>query len=307
VSPAVGGDATVQAVLTTHETRLDSVQSGSPRIVGALATNLGATQTITFTGAEEVWLLGTLNANLTVTLASRTAGARLKLIAVQDGTGSRTLAISDGTTPTSVTIPTAAGAGVVVDAGCPNSTDITIVVPGGGGSGDTHPFPISYTTGLQTALDAKALASDLTAHLNDTSDAHDASAVSYAGGTGMSATDVEAAIDELATEKISFGADEAVNTIAATGATETVPAPTTATVNVFTLDANCTLTFPTAAAGRSFTLVLKQDATGSRTVTWPGTVQWPAGAAPTLTTTANKRDVLTFLCGLRRAGHVHRR
>lgn len=43
--------------------------------------------------------------------------------------------------------------------------------------------------------------SNLTAHLNDTSDAHDASAISYAGGTGMSATDVEAAIDELANEK----------------------------------------------------------------------------------------------------------
>lgn len=41
----------------------------------------------------------------------------------------------------------------------------------------------------------------LAAHLADTSDAHDASAISYAGGTGMSATDVEAAIDELATEK----------------------------------------------------------------------------------------------------------
>jgi hypothetical protein len=41
----------------------------------------------------------------------------------------------------------------------------------------------------------------LTAHLVDTSDAHDASAISYAGGTGMSATDVEAAIDELANEK----------------------------------------------------------------------------------------------------------
>lgn len=39
------------------------------------------------------------------------------------------------------------------------------------------------------------------AHTGDTSDAHDAAAISYAGGTGMSATDVEAAVDELATEK----------------------------------------------------------------------------------------------------------
>jgi hypothetical protein len=127
-----------------------AAQSGSPRIVGALATNLGATQTVTFTGAEEVWLLGTLNANLAVTVVGRTAGARLKLIAVQDATGSRTLTI-EGTT---VTIPTSAAAGVVVDVYCPNATDIDIVVPGGG-TGDTHPFPISYTTGLQAALDAK--------------------------------------------------------------------------------------------------------------------------------------------------------
>lgn len=42
---------------------------------------------------------------------------------------------------------------------------------------------------------------NLNAHLNDTSDAHDASAISYAGGTGISATDVEGAIDELANEK----------------------------------------------------------------------------------------------------------
>jgi hypothetical protein len=45
-----------------------------------------------------------------------------------------------------------------------------------------------------------ATATDLSDHLADTSDAHDASAISYAGGTGMSATDVEAAIDELASE-----------------------------------------------------------------------------------------------------------
>ncbi|MFA6039897.1 MAG: hypothetical protein WC733_00155 [Methylophilus sp.] len=46
-----------------------------------------------------------------------------------------------------------------------------------------------------------AVSNALTSHLNDTSDAHDASAISYAGGTGISATDVEGAIDELATEK----------------------------------------------------------------------------------------------------------
>jgi hypothetical protein len=48
---------------------------------------------------------------------------------------------------------------------------------------------------------AFATATGLSDHISDTSGAHAASAISYAGGTGMSATDVEAAIDELATEK----------------------------------------------------------------------------------------------------------
>lgn len=41
----------------------------------------------------------------------------------------------------------------------------------------------------------------LAAHLADMTAAHAASAISYAGGTNMSATDVEAALDELANEK----------------------------------------------------------------------------------------------------------
>lgn len=46
-----------------------------------------------------------------------------------------------------------------------------------------------------------ATQAELDAHVNDATAAHAASAISYAGGTGMSATDVEAAVDELATEK----------------------------------------------------------------------------------------------------------
>lgn len=41
----------------------------------------------------------------------------------------------------------------------------------------------------------------LDAHVTDTGDAHDASAISYAGGPGTSATNVEGALDELSTEK----------------------------------------------------------------------------------------------------------
>lgn len=89
---------------------------------------------------------------------------------------------------------------------------------------------------------------------------------------------------------------ESVNTVAAAGATETLPDVTTATIHRLTLDANCTVAFPALGAGKSFTLILTQDLTGSRTVTWPATVRWDGDAEPALTTTPNRSDVLSFLC-----------
>jgi len=61
---------------------------------------------------------------------------------------------------------------------------------------------------------------------------------------------------------------------------------------------NCTYSFtnpPASGKGGKFTLILVQDATGGRTTTWPVSVKWPAGTAPTLTTTANAVDMLTFI------------
>lgn len=65
-------------------------------------------------------------------------------------------------------------------------------------------------------------------------------------------------------------------------------------VQILTLTGNCTFTFPTATAGRSFIMILKQDGTGSRTVTWPAAVKWPSGTAPTITSTASKSDKYIF-------------
>jgi hypothetical protein len=68
---------------------------------------------------------------------------------------------------------------------------------------------------------------------------------------------------------------------------------TNGTVQIITLTGNATITMPTATSGKSFILFLKQDATGSRTVTW-STVKWPAGTAPTITSTASRQDILSF-------------
>lgn len=66
-------------------------------------------------------------------------------------------------------------------------------------------------------------------------------------------------------------------------------------VSKVTLTGNCTFTFTAPGTGAGvLVLELAQDATGSRTATWPAAVHWSGGTAPTLTTTASKVDVFTF-------------
>lgn len=55
----------------------------------------------------------------------------------------------------------------------------------------------------------------------------------------------------------------------------------------------CTFTFPIATAGRQFTIILNQ--TGSKSVAWPSSVRWPSGTAPTITATASRADVISFI------------
>jgi len=63
----------------------------------------------------------------------------------------------------------------------------------------------------------------------------------------------------------------------------------------FTLTGTTTFTFDNPPkAGTCITVTVIQDSTGSRTLSWPSTVKWSGGTAPTLTTTGNKRDSFTF-------------
>jgi len=58
---------------------------------------------------------------------------------------------------------------------------------------------------------------------------------------------------------------------------------------------NETFTFTAPAKSGVYTMSLKQDSVGSRTATWPASVKWPAGTAPTLTTTATTGyDICSF-------------
>ena len=90
---------------------------------------------------------------------------------------------------------------------------------------------------------------------------------------------------------------ETLTTTASSGSTETLDL-TNGNVFDVTLSENCTFTFsnpPSSGTAGSFTLILRQDGTGSRTATWPASVDWPAATAPTLSSGASDVDVFTFL------------
>jgi len=125
--------------------------------------------------------------------------------------------------------------------------------------------------------------------------------VNFASGTGitlavssntMTITSGGAVGDFVTT---TAGGGEVLSTVAASGATETIDLAT-ANVHDITLTANCVFTFAAVSSGRSrsFTLLLRQDGTGSRLATWPGSVVWPGGVAPTLATAAWAVDVFAF-------------
>ena len=81
--------------------------------------------------------------------------------------------------------------------------------------------------------------------------------------------------------------------VAASTATTTVDMSAGNVQNI-TLTASTTLTLSSAAVG-TYILKLIQGGSGSYTVTWPGTVIWSGGTAPTLTTTVGKVDIVTLV------------
>lgn len=65
-----------------------------------------------------------------------------------------------------------------------------------------------------------------------------------------------------------------------------------------TLTGNTTFEFnnpQTTPPGNSFTLIVQQDSTGGHSITWPTSVEWDRGSAPSLSTNANDKHMLGFI------------
>jgi hypothetical protein len=127
-------------------------------------------------------------------------------------------------------------------------------------------------------------------------------------GTPSSSNLASAVTDETGSGSLVFGTSPTVNNPTITNYVESVVSIgtvttsntlslTNGTVQTATLTAStgCTFTMPTATAGKSFILLLKQAAaTGNGTATFTG-VKFNSGGAPTITATAGKMDILSFV------------
>lgn len=113
---------------------------------------------------------------------------------------------------------------------------------------------------------------ELDAHLNDATDAHDASAISYAGSTNLVATNVEAALDELDVEK--------PNLIAATTATASATATKVVTVSGWTPAAGDLLALTFTSGNAINVPALSINGGGAKSILLGGTAPgWVHGVA----------------------------
>ena len=161
------------------------------------------------------------------------------------------------------------------------------------------------TTGINLfkAISASVARTELGATTvgNDVFTAADAAAARTAIGAGTGTGDVTTTGSQTLTNKTLENPTvqnyvESVVAIGTVSSSHTLSL-TNGTVQTATLTAStaCTFTMPTATAGKSFVLLLKQAAsTGNGTATFTS-VKWGTAGAPTITATAGKMDILTFV------------
>src|SRR4051794_12230207 len=98
----VNGYASLDGSGLVPTAQLPPTQSGSgPIMQGDIATNLGATQTVTASGADVRGLTGTLNADLAITWTGGGGGGLLYFLAIQGGAGGWTVSLNGVNVPVS--------------------------------------------------------------------------------------------------------------------------------------------------------------------------------------------------------------
>ena len=139
----------------------------------------------------------------------------------------------------------------------------------------THTHVIANVTGLQTALDSKLPSANFT----------------YANLTGPQ--------NLLDTELIRAKLRDYSETVSSPTISAGTLTLNLETSNIFTVSLNAAITTltisnpPASGSGGSFTLIFTADGT-ARAVTWPASIKWAGGTAPTITSTSGKVDSFAF-------------
>jgi len=245
---------------------------------------------------------GTFNINSTgqpVVAGTIISAATFNALTADLATGLTTALTKDGQTTATARIPFAAGISSTLVTDASSTSTGSIITSGGVGIAkalyvgtDANIAGTLLVTGVAT-FSATPVYSSLTASSAVATDASKnlVSVTNTGTGSNVLATSPAITTATLTNPTITNYVETPYTANSSTAITLSLA---NGTVQIITLTGTCTITMPTAVSGKSFTLLLKQDATGSRTVTW-STVSWPSATAPTITSTASKIDKYVFI------------